>query len=145
MISIDIDKIMNEIREEIKEKGYVEDLPSYKESCDFFSNEAEELLNESYDTQNYAYVEEYPVWKVGGVTGNIKIFVKKIIRKAIKFYVVPIVEKQNVYNRLVGNSCVNISKCLLDQKNEIDGMRKKIRELENKCLDLEKRIDEKGK
>lgn len=145
MVKIDIEKIMDEIREEIQEKGYIEDLPSFKECCDSYYDEVEKLLDESYNTQNYAYIEEYPVWETGGFINKFKAFIKKVIRKSIKFYIVPIIEKQNAFNRLVGDSCVNVSKYLSDEKSEIDKMRKKIIELEKKCSNLEKRIEEEGK
>lgn len=145
MIKIDIEKIMDEIREEIQKKGYIEDLPSFKECCDSYCDGVEKLLDESYNAQNYAYIEEYPVWQTGGIINKLKVFIKKVIRKFIKFYIVPIIEKQNAFNSLVGESCVNISKCLLDEKKEIDKMRKRIMELEKKCSSLEKRIEQEGR
>jgi predicted GTPase len=98
MKQVEIKKMIEEIREEIKEKGYKKDLISFLDSCIADGTNLEEILSLAYLTKSRAQIDEYPVWKQSSFSSKIKVFIKKIIRKSMKFYIVPIVEKQNLFN-----------------------------------------------
>lgn len=97
MAKINIEEIMEEIRQEIKNKGISEDLLEFSDpslaglSVPIFCKQEMmadlQAVNESY------YVD--PVRPLGsGVKGAIK----KILRRCMLFYVKPMVEEQNLYN-----------------------------------------------
>ncbi|MBQ7027383.1 MAG: hypothetical protein IJN14_03175 [Ruminococcus sp.] len=97
--NINIEAIMAQIRQEIKDKGLTSDMLSfedvpYEKAADVSGatlGEAEEAmrwLNAHY------YVQPYK-----NLAGNpIKVFFKKVIRKLVKFYVEPAVFEQNDVN-----------------------------------------------
>jgi len=143
MKQIDIDKIISEIRAEIKENGYTSDLLSFKDINIAEATNLEEIISLSYFTRSKAEIEEYPDWGNGSSFASIKVFVKKAIRKCLKFYIVPIVEKQNQYNVLAADRIVDYCKLLEQKEDQIINLRKRILELEKKYDKLEKMLQRK--
>lgn len=133
MQEINVEKIMEEIRQEIKEKGYTEDMLSFYEipvSSDVPVSNTEDG-NTFSGALNQLRGASYIVWK-RPLPDGVKGLVKKIIRKCICFVVGPITDDQNVYNGL------NIT--LIEQLcNTINEQKEKIEELEKRISTLEKR------
>ena len=100
-MEVNIESVMNEIRAEIKEKGYTSDMLSFKEVVSITpmttaTPSLEDLHGAIvYLNDSYYIMESIPV------TGNIIVrFIKKILRKLLRFYVKPIVMSQNEFNAL---------------------------------------------
>ena len=97
MSEINVEKIMEEIREDIKRKGYTEDMLSFSEikmptasmSTDFNIDEFKALIQQ---VQSSWLVS----WRADNIGGGIKGFVKKVIRKITGFVVAPLADAQNV-------------------------------------------------
>lgn len=141
---IDIEAIMAEIKQNIEERGYKEkDLvfaqfaDDYKRQCGAGS------LPLKYDAADFAdklrqydCVREIIPWKV--LHGNkIKVFIQKVIRRAIRFYVDPVVTEQNRNNYLIAYLIAQ-----LELKNNQAINNDEINELKKQVLDLQKEVEE---
>lgn len=100
-MEINIEEIMQEIRQEIADKHLTPDMLSFEDvpfaKADAMSGsglDSEEarnamtFLNSHYNVQAYKPLAGNPV----------AVFVKKVIRKLTKFYVEPVVNDQNDFN-----------------------------------------------
>lgn len=137
---INVEKIMEEIRAEIKKKGYVDDLPDFSDTfCtiapshrgifdkDEFQKSVQ-YLNENWNIQAYRQL-------VGnGLAGKIKVLIRKIIRKCIKFYIEPIVEEQDKFNAKVTTSFNILTLYVTQMQEENDKLKKQIEQLEKEKL-----------
>lgn len=114
---IDIEKIILEIREEIRTKGYIEEKLDFDRIpikravsaslLDVKEFNMEELLQSVAEINQYYYIEPYKELKsTRPMIGPIIVFIKKIIRKLIKFYIEPVVFEQRNYNASVV-CCIN--------------------------------------
>ncbi len=124
--NIDVKKIMQEIREEIKSSGADKiplsfaDKPAHG-AAGGTGDKLEEAVK--YISYNYE-VQPYQL-----LTGNpVKVFIKKCIRKVAGFFFLPIVGQQNTLNQ----NYLYVAEAVVDQRNEIDSMKKKIAELESR-------------
>jgi len=102
--NIDMGKLMPEIYEAVKSRGYAEDIPAF--SCvnssftdgdtafdmDAFQRNLEEINDMSRIQANR------PLTSDRKSAGSLIVFFKKVIRKLTRFYVEPIVEDQNNFN-----------------------------------------------
>lgn len=93
MESINIELIMEEIRNEIKAKGYTNDMLSFEDVV--ASNTKKMTMEDYYDILNNTW--NIPAYRV--LSGNaVKIFIKKVLRKLMSFYVEPIAMEQTAFN-----------------------------------------------
>ncbi|MSS64499.1 hypothetical protein [Velocimicrobium porci] len=134
MQKINVQKIMEEIREEIKEKGYTEDMLSFHEIpvrtdqiLDAIPAENKTIFTSTINqVRNASYIPWYRP-----VPNGIKGFIKKVIRKCVGFVVAPITDDQNIYNSL------NIT--LVEQLcNRVEEQQEQILKLEKCIADLNK-------
>lgn len=143
MEKINVEEIMEQIRIEIKEKGYSEesldfgsvDIP--KEAGYYYNNaELKSLIGQM--NAIYYVPHRYPV------TGNpVTRFIKKVIRVLISFVIKPISANQNEFNANVTRS-FNQMVGYVEQQNEIiQQYEKNLELLEAKIRRLENRLDEK--
>ena len=98
-MEVNIEKIMDGIRAEIKEKGYTSDMLSFKDVTRKSTSRGGSIDNlDLAVTLNTAdSLAIVPLERP--ITGNpIAVFIKKLIRKFIRFYIRPIVEQQNEFN-----------------------------------------------
>ena len=138
---IDVESIMEEIRAEIKRKGYKEkevrfsDLNiSYADNMDV---DHMELSAEAYKKQLLLLniqknVNTNKTLYADSPAGKVEIFFKKVFRKCARFYVEPIVSGQNEYNETNAMLMCQLYAAV-----------KRVEELEKKMAQLEKRIQEK--
>lgn len=135
--TIDVNSILHEIRNDIKEKGYTNVLPFFDDSLDKqflldIMNDFSEISNIKYHYDCFKSLCEIDPYKP--LKGNkLIVFIKKIIRKLIKFYIVPIVEAQNNFNH-------SIVRVLLKNYE----MKKQINILSNRVTKLEELLHKKG-
>ena len=126
---IDVTKIMEEIRANIKESG-ADKIPLS------FSDESSGASASTLDdaVRYLAYNYEVTAYKM--LEGNkIKRFFKKCIRKAGSFFVLPIVAQQNKLNYHYYMVC----EAVRNQKNEIEDLQKTLADLESKVDALEEK------
>ncbi len=120
--NINVDEIVNQIRSEIKEKGLessmlsFEDVPFDKEVSHSESHFELSSLVQSADYMSARnQIEPYKE-----ISGNpISVFIKKIIRKLVKFYIMPIMTEQNALNYHCANA-VNQVSCYVQENSQID-------------------------
>lgn len=108
MSKIDIETIMDEIRAEAKAKGFTgvagfaQTAQTQWESTGFNQVKYNESLYDINQTWNIQ--PELPITGRGGFLGKIMIIFKKLCRKCMRFYIMPIVIAQNSFNaRVVTN------------------------------------------
>jgi len=126
---IDVTRIMEEIRANIKESGADKIPLSFADESSGASastlDEAVRYLAYNYEVTAYRMLE-----------GNkIKRFFKKCIRKAGSFFVLPIVAQQNKLNYHYYMVC----EAVRNQKNEIEDLQKTLTDLEAKVDALEEK------
>lgn len=139
--SINIETIMQEIKAEIREKGYTNDLLSFNDivvdtstmSVTKFDKIA---FNEEIYTVNHSWnVQAYRV--LNG--SRIAVFFKKVIRKMVYFFVEPIVLEQNGFNASIVR-IMNQMNCYVDEtKQENSVLKKQIEELTEKIKQFEQK------
>ncbi len=95
--SINTEKIMSEIRLEIKKKNISADIPDFedipykKPAGVSFSGNPDKALD---FLRSRSYVKPYHE-----ICGNpVNVFIKKSVRKIIKFYTEPVISEQNDFN-----------------------------------------------
>ena len=137
---VDVEKIMQEIRDEIKQKGLDKELLS-------FEPVRSKNISETYDCFDYeGFLDN--VDKINRtcllqpnkpITGNpIAVLVKKTIRKLTRFYIAPIVCDQSEFN-------VSVTRATNAIRYYIDECRKdkeQIEELLSRVEALEKQLKE---
>ena len=146
---IDVEKIMSEIRCEIEQRGYTKAELVFAD-IENEQHEGLELLGDNFVIDNFSQMivkmdEKSYVQCWRPLKGNkLIVFLKKIIRKCVKFYVEPIVENQNEFNHnTVSAMAMTFSKFDSMRDEEIAAMEKKIEQLEQRCQKLEKMLEEK--
>lgn len=123
---INIEDIMSEIKQKIKDQGLTADMLSF-EDVPYKKTAQGGSLPEALDyiTSHY-YIQPYKELK-----GNpVKVFIKKTIRKMVKFYVEPVVFEQNDFNA----NAVTVMKSLADSRSSDLSGRVETLELANKEL-----------
>lgn len=139
MIEIDVQKIVDEIKNEIEIKGYKSQILSFKEveeigslySTNFSLNELDSNISEA---NRLYYIEEYPIIWQDSLFQKITGFIKKVIRKTMKFYIAPMVEKQNKFNAAVTKSLNQVDSYIVAKEKktvEYDDIKRLLQENEN--------------
>lgn len=131
---IDVDEIMQQIRAEIKEKGLdssmlsFEDVPFDKEVSHADSEFRIGSLLQSVEYLNIRnQIEPYKP-----ITGNpAAVFVKKVIRKLVKFYFLPVITEQNALNHHTANAVQQLSSYVsADSAVDVKALEAKVEEME---------------
>lgn len=127
--TINVEKILCEIRREIKEKGFSKDKLGFEDNFDDFFlslipknddvvdiEQQMDNLRSSWDIQPYKPLNGNPL----------VVFIKRIIRKSIKFFLMPIVKEQNAFNW----SVLQILERNYEQKIEIEKLHSQLAQIE---------------
>lgn len=129
MNTIDVKKIMDEIREDIEKRGIEEDEFLFEDivnEMSFFENKDVKMcleeLNKSWSIPAYRQLRSRR-----GILGELIIFFKKVIRKMIKFYVEPIVDDQVNYNANIVRTLNSFWEYMEKNENRILELEKEIR------------------
>jgi hypothetical protein len=103
--TIDIEAIMTEIREKIKERGYTDEMLHFQDvvvdgeaSMDVFKPQVFKRVVEEANVRTHINYFELPLGS------GLSKFIKKCIRKMISFLVAPVVGQVNQYNSSVTQS-----------------------------------------
>lgn len=140
MIKIDVEKIMEEIRENIKERGYTNDLLSFQDieinanayATKFSVSELEKWMkytNSSHRIEYYHQVIPH---------NSLKNNVKAIIRKCLRFLLQPLVEEQNYYNANLVKTINQMNLFIQEQIQQNEEYEDRIEMLEKKLKELDK-------
>lgn len=149
---INVEEIMKEIRDDIEKRNLRDNLPDFSsivigDGKDAMSDgSALSRINNEYFL---SYYTDY--------TGNpLKNCFKKIIRKMVKFLILPLVEQQNLFNEdvvkiLNETSCANhnskndknIELFMSNQEYNTEKLETKILMLESRIEELEQRLNSK--
>lgn len=118
---INIEAIMAQIRQNIKEQGLTSDMLSFEDvsfrSATDVSGASLEAASEAMRYLNaHYYIQPYK--NLGG--NPIKVFFKKVIRKLVKFYVEPVVFEQNDVNA----NTVKALNCLVNAAADSENLEK---------------------
>ncbi|MBR2459837.1 MAG: hypothetical protein IKB34_01210 [Clostridia bacterium] len=98
-MELNIEAIMDDIRAEIKEKGYTADMLSFSDVMGISTDGSEEYNSKEFEATLNTANEICIVPFDPPMSGNpIALFIKKVIRKLIRFYIRPTVEQQNDFN-----------------------------------------------
>ena len=145
-VSFNVDDIMADIRKKIKEENLSAAVLSFD---DIPLNGPEVLLKGGYDTHALQCSTEYVSCKNQlnyntPIQGNpLKCFIKKVIRKLVQFYVVPIVEQQNSLNQNYSNALLQVNGFIQKAAaNDSVVLSMRIEELELRQLYNKKEIEE---
>ncbi|MBR1528823.1 MAG: hypothetical protein IJ642_05935 [Oscillospiraceae bacterium] len=112
MQTVNTEEIMKQIRAEIKEKGLdssmlsFEEIPFAQEISHADVNFQPAALQQSADYLNIRnQIEPYKP-----IEGNfLVVFIKKVIRKLLKFYIMPIMTEQNALNLHTANAVQQVN------------------------------------
>jgi hypothetical protein len=130
--NIDVRAILCEIRKNIKETGLSQNVLAFEDNFDekFLS------LIPTYDDIEQKLEFLYNSWNIQPnkpLYGNrLIVFVKKVIRKMIRFFIIPIVNEQNVFNR----SVLHILKRNCELRKEINILKDQIMQLKKEVKKL---------
>lgn len=139
MTKIDIEAIMADIRKNIEERGYEETDLKFAE-VEVQGKEGTLLLGEAFQLDELSSwivkmddAKNVACWRPLG--GNpVKTFIKKVIRKCIKWYVEPIVEEQNRYNHYTVCAMAQVfSKFAENQDARIKELEEQVEKLSKTC------------
>ena len=129
--SINIEEIMAEIKQKIKEQGLTADMLSF-EDVPYKKNAQSGSASEALDyISTHYYIQPYKELQGNGI----KVFFKKVLRKLMKFYVEPVVFEQNDFNA----NAVTVIKSLTENKSA--DMSSKVEAMELAHKELMIRID----
>ena len=127
--TVDIERIMEEIRDEIVRTGKDKQLLSF---TDVESTKRNGDLDEAIDYISY----NYEVQPYAPLPGNkIAVFFKKVIRKITGFFILPVVRQQNTLNYYYYRVSETIGEVRSDNeelKKRADNLEKRIKALEEK-------------
>lgn len=127
-MNVNSEKIVKEIRRDIAEKAYRNEIGLFKDVPDAAGTaagtDAAAAASENLEALRAGYqVATWRPLKSERALGGIIVAFKKFVRKCIAFYVAPIVTDQNENNRL-------ITACLQDMQIEMEAMRLRLQALE---------------
>lgn len=132
MSAINIEAIMKEIREEIEAAGYTDSMLSFDDvalddaNFQFATFSKSDFKREVSDLNQRWSIQTYRNLGTSGFGG----FIKKVIRKCIRFYVDPVVEDQNRFNANVVKT-MNLMNCYIQEQDAtIAVLKKQIEKLE---------------
>ncbi|MCC8050004.1 MAG: hypothetical protein LIO99_13620 [Clostridiales bacterium] len=142
MSKIDIEEIMSEIRQEIKDKGYSDEMIVFGEiengdqiDCQYSEEVFLTLLREMNEKNNIEWYRELE----GGKLSRI---LKKVVRKLTSFLGVPVVVDQSCFNADVAHGFSQLAGYIHEQKDEVDKCRQEIALLEDRIEELQKNLKE---
>ena len=132
--NINVEEIMKQIKADINAKGYTNDLLSFDDVIvDVSSMNVVKIDRLQFNEDLYVANHEWNVNPYRPLQGGkLRVFVRKVIRKLVYFFVEPIVMAQDGFNASVVRM-MNQMSCYIDQKDkEIEELKARISELESK-------------
>lgn len=131
--NINVEEIMKQIKADINAKGYTNDLLSFDDVVvDVSSMNVVKFDKLQFKEDLYVANHEWNVNPYRPLQGGrIRVFIRKVIRKLVYFFVEPIVMAQDGFNASVVRM-MNQMNCYIDQQEkEIEELKSKISQLES--------------
>lgn len=149
MEQINIEDIMKEIQENIKERGYskkdlkfadIEVVSPEDMKGEFDINTFKACVHETYQSR---YINSYRslTSSIPGI-GFIVKFIKRVLRKLMCFYIEPIVEDQNKFNDNITRNISQVSTKFDNDAETVKLLEARVEELEVTCRKLEKMLED---
>ena len=130
MQEINIEQIMEEIRNEIKEKGLTEDMLSFEDAAgDMFAASSNHFSMSQFSREIDHMYERYTIAAWRPLESRPTGLVKKMIRKLTKFYVEPIANDQTGFNEHVAKAMNEMRKYIYEQERVINDLKAEIEQL----------------
>ena len=129
--SVDVEKIMAEIRADIKERGLTSDLPDFNGKKAKPVSHTEDFDIVEFESRLSALENEYNVDPFPVITGGKK-GLKRVIRHMISFQTAPGVSQQNVVNMDITEMFELIGAYIKETDERIAGLEKEIASLKEK-------------
>lgn len=116
---INIESIMTEIRDDIRKKGYTNDLLSFDDVIvDTGSINVTKFEKVKFNEEIFTINHEWDVQAYRPLHGNkVAVFFKKVIRKLVYFFVEPIVLAQNGFNASLVRM-MNEMNCYIEERDQ---------------------------
>lgn len=126
---IDVQEIMEQIRAEIKEKGYKKSDLSFQDIP--VSTDVNEIIRQEYSPQEFQNLLHQMNCSTNThfyrpVGGGLKGFVKKVVRKFLAPIVLPVCEEQELFNSLMVQTMNQMQLYIELQEKRIDELEKMI-------------------
>ena len=138
---IDIELIMQEIKADIKEKGYTNDLLSFNDIVvDTSTMNASKFDKIAFNEEIYTVNHTWNVQAYRVINGSkIALFFKKVVRKMVYFFVEPIVLEQDGFNASIVR-LMNQMNCYVDETKEQNlALKKQVEDLTEKIKQFEQK------
>ena len=141
MKSVDVEEIMKQIRAEIAEKGYSNEMLSFEDAVVLADPETGDG---SYNKNEYLQVVDslnrcaHVAWYRDLGQGGVKTFFKKVIRKLNVFLIAPMSDEQNFFNARTVQAINQITKYMDEQDKRMKEQEEEIQCLKKKIIELEK-------
>ncbi len=144
MEKINIEEIMDGIREDIKKRGLEDKDIAFEDIVLLGGGTGNPYDKRAYKDEVFSLGEEMEVLSYRELSGNpISRIIKKINRRLIAFYIESIVDDQNKFNRDVHKLFnMNISR-FNEEDDKIASLEKKLYESEKRIAELERKLSEK--
>lgn len=144
MEKINIEEIMDEIREDIKKRGLEDKDIAFEDIVLLGGGTGNPYDKRAYKDEVFSLGEEMEVLSYRELSGNpVSRIIKKINRRLIAFYIESIVDDQNKFNRDVQKLFnMNISR-FNEEDDKISSLEKKLYESEKRIAELERKLSEK--
>lgn len=137
---VDADSVLAEVKNKMKKRNYAAKEVTFAD-VQIKNNFVSDMLVKPFDLEQFKVnlskmgddknVAVYNQQLTSGLSGRIKIFVKQILFKLMRFYVQPIAENQTRYNEECLQAVVQLYTMVEhEKKKEIDAMRSRIEKLE---------------
>lgn len=128
---INLIEISKEIEKSVQTRGYPAEIPAFEGrviyNTKLLIDFNEEKFNDSIcNLKSFSFINDYPE----NFGSGIKSLIKRFIIKCVRFYILPIVEKQNFYNNIVEESLVQIHSYSYVKTGELEKMQEQIKRLQ---------------
>lgn len=149
-MEVNVESIMDEIREKIKEEGLDASRLSFEDTSpksedlgsDINDFSKKDLINScTYMNHHYEVSVWHPLNSSRPIVGSVLTFGKKVMRKLTRFFIQPIVEDQNHFNMHATRSMNQVRNFLIQKDNIIEESDKLIDEILVKQAQLNDRLE----
>ncbi len=142
MENINIEDIMQEIREDIKARGLKDDSISFEDVILLGGGTGAPYSKEAYTDMLVNAGEDSEVLSYRELSGNpVSKLIKKINRRLIAFYIESIVDDQNKFNKDVYKGLTMSLSKFEEDNARMEALEKKLYEAEKKISELEKKLN----
>ncbi len=143
MQEINTEEIMKQIRKEIQEKGLTEEMLSFEEipyAEEKFSVQGNFQLQSLQQSAEYLSVRNQ-IQAEKPIEGNfLVVWVKKLIQKLLKFYILPVMTEQNALNLHTANAVQQISQYIQETEQERQELKQEIELLKKENQELREKL-----